>query len=223
MGREQRRHQRYDVAGVEGSLVLSHDARILNMSLTGLLVETGSLLRVGKSYNLRVPQPTGELRFQAIVQWCHLVGTRRTAHGNEALYHAGIDFRGSLDDGARAILAFLEENVTVDVDRRIAGRFIPQHEMKARIDGEETFDVCRLSLSGLLVETPTPPAFETEIPLEIDTPHGTVRVSGRVRNLTERPAAAPQNDSTWLVGVEFVDLPPDVRKTLTRYIESLIV
>ena len=204
--------------------MLSHDARILNMSLTGLLVETGSLLRVGKGYTLRVPQPAGELRFKAVVQWCRLVGTRKAAGGNEAVYHAGIDFRGSLDEGARAILAFLEENVTIEVDRRLAGRFHPGHRVVASLSDREEFEVCRLSLSGLLVETVEPPAYDSEVELEVDTPQGKVPARGRVRNLEPRPQDGDGDaDARWRVGIELLDLSPEAKRTLTRYIESLLV
>jgi hypothetical protein len=226
VGREQRHHQRYDVDGVEGSLLLSHDARILNMSLTGLLVETSSVLRVGASYSLRVPQPQGELRFRADVQWCRLVGTRRTPDGqNEAVYQAGIDFRNSLDERAREILSFLENNVTVELERRLAGRFRPTHPVPAELTGREPFEVCRLSLSGLLIETSASPARGSELELELDTGAGKVEACGRVRHLEQRPPAAGADpaSASWLVGIELVDLTPVARQTLVRYIESLLV
>jgi hypothetical protein len=226
VGREQRRHQRYDVDGVEGSLLLSHDARILNMSLTGLLVETSSVLRVGASYSLRVQQPQGELRFRADVQWCRFVGTRRTRDGqNEAVYQAGIDFRQSLDERAREILSFLEHNVTVELERRLAGRFRPTDPVPAEISGREPFEVCRLSLSGLLVETASPPAEGSELALELDTGAGKVEARGRVRNLEQRPLTAGTEPETarWLVGIELIDLTPTARQRLIDYIESLLV
>lgn len=227
MGRDQRHHQRYDVDGVEGSLLLSFDARILNMSLTGLLVETSSVLRVGGTYNLRVPQPTGELRFKASVKWCQLVGTRRRDNGSsEAIYHAGIDFRESLDEGARSILAFLEQNVTVELERRLAGRFRPAEPMPAELSTRERFEVCRLSLSGLLVETAAPPAFDDEVELELDTPAGQVTARARVRHLEQRPGGpgdAAEQPPIWRVGLELVELSPAGRKILVRQIESLLV
>jgi hypothetical protein len=224
VGREQRRHRRYEVAGVEGSLLLSHDARILNMSLTGLLVESNSPLRLGTRTVLRVAQPAGELRFDANVKWCQLVGTSRDGSGAaRPVYHAGIDFRETLDERARAVLSFLESPVIDELERRLAGRFQPPEPIAAELTSGEPFEVCKLSLSGLLLRTERPPAFGSEVELEIDTPLGVVHGRAAVRNLERRPAAgASADDGPWLVGIELVRLDADGRQTLTRYIETLL-
>src|SRR6188768_1499676 len=102
MGREARRFRRYDVAEVRGSLLLSLDARILNMSLTGMAIETGSVLKVGGDYWLRLSQEGAPLRFKTNVKWCHLVRNERSSAGDvRAVYQAGLDFRDGLDDNAR--------------------------------------------------------------------------------------------------------------------------
>ena len=226
MGHELRRHRRYEVGGVEGSLQLSQDARILNMSLTGLLVETTSTLRLGSHCSLRVPQAGGELRFDAVVKWCQLVGTRRVGSDTRSVYHAGIDFREILDDRARAVLAFIEAHVIVDLERRLAGRFHALQPIAAELTSGARFEVCKLSLSGLLLRTTHPPAHDTEVGLELETPVGTVRARGRVRNLERVPMAARTSqedvDVPWYAGVELVALEPEERRRLTRYIEALL-
>jgi len=101
---EQRRHRRYDVDGVQGSLLYSLDARILNMSLTGMAIETTSFLKTGGQYWLRVPTGDTQIRFKADVRWCHLVRNERNAAGEmRAVYQAGIDFRRAIYglDGVR--------------------------------------------------------------------------------------------------------------------------
>lgn len=226
MGHEQRRHRRYEVAGVEGSLQLSQDARILNMSLTGLLVETTSTLRLGSHCALRVPQAGGELRFDAVVKWCQLVGTRKVGTDSRSIYHAGIDFRETLDDRARAVLAFIESHVIVDLERRLAGRFRTLEPIPAELTSDARFEVCKLSLSGLLLRTTTPPAHDSEVGLELETPVGTVQARGRVRHLERVPVAtassAADGDEPWYAGVELVALDGDERRKLTRYIETLL-
>src|SRR5687768_11457970 len=125
MSREARRFRRYDVADVRGSLLLSLDPRILNMSLTGMAIETGSVLKVGGDYWLRVsPQDGVPLRFKTHVKWCRLVRNERHAGGDvRAVYQAGLDFRDGLDDNARQVLSFLEQNIVVELDRRLTGGF----------------------------------------------------------------------------------------------------
>src|SRR5262245_24226710 len=124
MSREARRHRRYDVADVHGSLLLSLDARILNMSLTGMLIETGSVLKVGGDYWLRLAQDDGPIRFKTNVKWCRLVRNEKDATGDvRAVYQAGLDFRDGLDENARQVLSFLEKHIVVELDRRLTGRF----------------------------------------------------------------------------------------------------
>src|SRR4051794_31812080 len=161
---EQRRHHRYDVDGVQGSLLYSLDARILNMSLTGMAIETTSLLRTGSQYWLRVASGDGQFRFRADVRWCHLVRNERDASGEmRAVFHAGIDFREILDQHAREVLDFLQRHIVVEVDRRLTGRFQLASPQRAALSVRHTFDVRRLSLGGMLVETVWDPPVDTEV------------------------------------------------------------
>jgi hypothetical protein len=229
-----RRHKRYDVDGVEGSLVVSTDARILNMSLTGLAVETTSLLRLGASYTLRLPQGDSELRLKTTVEWCHLVGTRRTEQGDSvAVYQAGLDFRESLDERARQILAFLQEHIVMDVNRRLAGRFRPRQRLAAALSTRYPFEVRRLSLSGMLIDTPYAPDVGDQLEMEVDSPTGTFAALGAVRYVQQGSgeklaagggsAASPASpEPGWMAGVEFASLEPEARESLTRLIQSLI-
>ena len=213
------------MGGVEGSLLLSQDARILNMSLTGLLVETTTALRLGSHCALRVPQASGELRFDAVVKWCQIVGSRREGTDTRSIYHAGIDFREILDDRARAVLAFIESHVIVDLERRLAGRFRALAPIPAELTSDARFEVCKLSLSGLLLRTAAPPPHDSEVGLELEMPVGTVRARGRVRHLERVPAAATAPESgeaPWYAGVELVALEPEERRKLAGFIETLL-
>jgi hypothetical protein len=233
VSQDTRRHKRYDVDGVEGMLAVSTEARILNMSLTGLAVETTSMLRLGAHYVLRLPVTDGELRVDATVEWCHLVGTRRTDAGDSVpVYHAGLDFRESLDDRARQILAFLQEHIVMDINRRLAGRFRPKRAIAAALSTRYPFEVRRLSLSGMLIDTPYAPEVGDQIEMEVDCPTGPFEAVGAVRYVqqgsAERVAAAggaangPISELPWLAGVEFAALEPEARDSLTRLIQSLI-
>ena len=231
---DSRRHTRYDVDDVEGTLAVSTEARILNMSLTGLAVETTSLLRLGGRYVLRLPHREGELRLDTTVEWCHLVGTRRDDHGDSVpIYQAGLDFRESLDDRARDILAFLQEHIVMDLNRRVAGRFRPKRVIAAALSARYPFEVRRLSLSGMLIDTPYAPEVGDQIEMEVDCPSGPFQTLGAVRfvqqGVGEKVAAAggagasaAAADPPWLAGVEFGELDPEARACLERLIRSLI-
>ena len=240
---ESRRHERYDVEGVDGTLVVSLEGRVLNMSLTGLAVETTSLLRLGATYWLRLPQGRDELRFQATVAWCHLERTRRNPQGESVpVYHAGLDFRESLDERTRQMLVFLKEHSILEVGERIAGRFQPRHKLSAELSVRYPFEVRRLSLSGMLIETDFAPELGDTLEMEIDAPTGAISALGAVRYLqptsgapadveppagaNEVPAAASSPaagapESGWMAGIEFARLDADARDRLGRLVQSL--
>jgi hypothetical protein len=222
MGLEARRHRRYDVADVRGSLLLSLDARILNMSLTGMAIETGSVLKVGGDYWLRLSQDGDPLRFKTKVQWCHLVRNERDGAGDvRAVYHAGLDFRDGLDEHARQVLAFLEKHIVVEVDRRLTGRFNLAQQRTAAIAVRHDFEVRRLSLGGMMVETVWDPAPDSVVELEVQTGRGVVRTRGKVRSVL--PAIGdPNGPPVFAVGLEFLGLAPEDARSLTALVERLL-
>ena len=223
MVRDQRRHQRYDVTDVRGFLLLSLDARILNMSLTGMAIETGSVLKVGGDYWLRVPQEGGEpLRLEASVKWCQLVRNERDATGQMgAVYQAGLDFRDSLDDNARQVLAFLEKHKVIEVDRRLTGRFNLAHGQRAAITVQHDFEVRRLSLGGMLVETAWDPAFDAEVELELETGQATVKTRGKVRSVLPG-AGDPGGPPVFAVGLQFLDLSAEDERAVAKLLVALL-
>jgi hypothetical protein len=217
---------------VDGTLVVSLDARVLNMSLTGLAVETTALLRLGATYWLRLPRGEEELTFQATVAWCHLVRTRRNPDGESVpVYHAGLDFRASLDDRARQILVFLKEHALMEVGERLAGRFSPRHRLAAELSSRYPFEVRRLSLSGMLIETPFAPEIGDQIEMEIDAPTGAFTATGAVRYVEPQapetagdaaPGDPAADEGGWLAGVELLRLEPEARDRLAQLLQSLL-
>ncbi len=222
MSREARRHRRYDVADVHGSLLLSLDARVLNMSLTGMLIETGSVLKVGSDYWLRLSGDGVPLRFKIKVQWCRLVRNEKGAAGDvRAVYQAGLDFRDGLDENARQILDFLEKHIVVELDRRLTGRFGLASLSTAAIAIRHDFEARRLSLGGMMVETVWEPALDSTVDLEVQTGGTVVRTRGRVRSVL--PAIGdPHGPPVFAVGLEFLGLDAEDQRSLAALLETLL-
>jgi len=222
MAREARRFRRYDVADVRGSLLLSLDARILNMSLTGMAIETGSVLKVGGDYWLRLSQDGNPLRFKTKVQWCQLVRNERDAAGEvRAVYQAGLDFRDGLDDNARQVLSFLEKHIVVEVDQRLTGRFHRAHPQTAAIAVRHDFEVRRLSLGGMMVETVWDPALDSTVEVELQTGATVVRTRAKVRSVL--PAIGdPGGPPVFAVGLEFLGLDAGDARSLASLVETLL-
>jgi len=223
MSVEQRRHKRYDVQGVQGSLLYSLDARILNMSLTGMALETTSFLKNGGHYWLRVPHGEGQIRFKADVKWCKLVRNDRGPDGEvHTIYQAGIDFRDILDEHAREVLGFLQQHIVVELDRRLTGRFnlaTPQH---AALAVRHDFEVKRLSLGGMAVDTVWDPPIDAEVEIEIGGGDEALRGRARVRSVQASPATGPHDPPSFLVGLAFVGLDETAQSRLGRFVQSLL-
>jgi hypothetical protein len=217
-GEDKRRFKRYDVEGIEGTLVLNFEARVLNLSLTGLQLSTSTALRSGTRYALRVPSPQGELRFHATVRWCRLTGTEKNARDEFVpVYHAGLDFRDELDQQARELLSFIESHVVVELERRLAGRFTVSEDTSLEIGARGDFVARRLSRSGMLIETDLVPEKGALLSLEVRHDRHPWKAGARVAYVGTRP-----NGEGAELGIEFVDLSAPAVIAVEAVIEEVL-
>lgn len=102
----QRRFPRFTVLGkVEGRIVASYEATLVNLSLGGALVEHSSMVRPGSMSQLMLPFGQGEILVTCRVVRSHL--SRREARGKESvlIYQTGLEFLNAPSE----TLAALEE------------------------------------------------------------------------------------------------------------------
>lgn len=88
-----RRFPRFTVLGkVEGKIVASYEATLVNLSLGGALVEHSSMVRPGSMSQLMLPYGQGEIRVTCRVVRSHL--SRREVRGKESvlIYQTGLEF-----------------------------------------------------------------------------------------------------------------------------------
>jgi Tfp pilus assembly protein PilZ len=217
---QRRRHRRYDVHNVHGSLVYAMDAQVLNISLTGLAIETQHALRVGTEYTLRLSHQGHDLRLRTRVKWCRLVRTASDTRGNVLpVFHAGLDFREALGEVARELLGFIEDHVEVELERRILGRFRLREAEDVELDAEHEFLVRRISLSGMLIQTDLAPRLDALLELEVRLPHQLLSCRGRIAYV--RPVDNHRRNESEL-GIEFQSLEELDRRAIERLIEDLI-
>lgn len=218
---ERRRHRRYDVQDVSGTMVVSLDATIQNVSLTGMAIETTSRLRVGGTYTVRLPREGDPLPVPVEVQWCILARTEKRGGDFAPIYRAGLLFGEILTEKAREVLRFIEKHASIEVDDRITGRFRVKDVEQVNVDEQAGFSVKRVSLSGVLIEAqarPDPGAL-----LDLDIRPGddaAIHATGRVAYVNDRPVDG--NAKRCEVGVEFVALSAEARLGLQSFIKRLI-
>ena len=215
---ERRRHRRYGVRGVRGTLVFPMRVKVLNMSLTGLAIETRTALEIGRRYDLKLSNRRETIEINVDVQWCHLVRTERTGTGDvQPVYEAGLDFRHVLNDQARELLSFLEHNIVVDVERRIFGRFKIGLDGPVGLDARYDFRVRQLSFSGMLIETDLKPRVGAAFDLEMDPDKLCLTTRGKVIHAEPLP-----RKSGYRAGVQFLKMQPESRHALERLIEGML-
>ncbi len=214
---EKRRNPRYAVRNVEGTLHFNTQARILNLSLTGMAVETGTALRIGRSYSLTLHHGAASVRLAGAVAWCQLRRTRKTSGGDSVpVYEAGLHFDGMLSDRAHQLLRLLEESAIISMETRVAGRFkVPDGE-RVHMESEYDFLVTKVSASGMLIETEVSPELESVYSLEFRLGTRSVRADCRVANV--RAGETADRRTTHLVGLEFAAMRSADRQVLEEFI-----
>ncbi len=156
------------------------------------------------------------LQLSGTVVRCVLRGTQRTEKGeNELIYEAGISFQGMPDEPAAMLRTFLQENVQIDMERKVSGRFMPDLKGGVSSGREQTFKVCALCLSGMRVVTSARPILGPVPEVELNLgKQGTVRSHVRVDVVPG--ARRPEDEFT--LEVEFLNMGADGRNKLTRFI-----
>ncbi len=216
--RERRRSARHVVENVRGTLHLAAEARIMNMSLTGIAVETDTQLRVGRSYSVSLRHGSDQmLRLNGTVVWCHLRALRRSdSAGTRPVYEAGIQFDQTLTETASGLARILQATAVIAVEKRISGRFTVDLAEPVSLNESHPFEVKTISTVGVLLETTAAPPVDTVIEFDVELGEATLRARGRVAYVKEAAAAA--GAATNRLGVEFVGMAPRDRSALEAFI-----
>jgi hypothetical protein len=219
---ERRRAPRYPVQDVRGRMVLTANARILNMSLAGMAVESTANLRVGRSYALRLTH--GDAvgpELSGTVVWCHLKSTRPVDAGDRTpIYEAGMQFDHMLTGEAHELIAFLRATAILTIQQRLTGRFRVNIDESIDLYSECEFVVKTISASGMLVETDVSPEADSLFDMQVQLADATIAVRGRVAFV--RDVGEQDKRRITAVGVEFIDMDAADRGHLEAFIASQI-
>ncbi len=216
--KERRRHPRHPVQDVTGTLHINTGAKILNMSVTGMAVETDTQLRVGRSYSLTLRHADDfVLRLSGTVIWCHLRGIKKTERGQTtSVYHAGFQFEDILTEKAEELTRFLEATAIIALDTRISGRFKLKLTEPVALGTDYRFVVKTISASGILIESEMPPSVGSVFDMEIHLHGAVLQTRGRV--VHTRAAADTQGGRAAQIGIEFVETAETDRRAIEEFI-----
>ena len=214
-----RQQRRYRVADLHGTLQFAHPAVVLDLSRSGIAVESAERLAPGRIYPLQLEGQDGLLiTTSARVVWCKFSGTVENEDGEAApVYRAGLEFQGALPEAARLLFDRLEESESEGLDTNLQARYkMSDLASTLLLRGQSTFDVRTLSRGGMGAEMEYSPRVGSmlEFVLPLDEP---LELRGRVTDVN--PAA--ENPTRFLVGIEFMSVSSLVQGRIDRYLESV--
>lgn len=212
--KDRRSRPRHGLENVHGNLLFSNTCKILNLSGTGVAVETEVVLKPGRSYAVKIDYDERRIALDGTVAWCRLRGTRKNDEGESVPYYAaGIELQSDLTDKAEEILPMLLERGSLHLERRLSAHVTPEGT-----DATAPATVVEVSRSGLRMESPCFPEkgslLQVRVELEDETLPLTARVV-RTRSLHEREGQA------WAeIAAEHSELDDAGRERLDRLIRE---
>ena len=217
---DRRRTKRVRLPDTHGSLVVSLDAAVLDISLSGMAIETNTRLSPQRTLSLRLGNGGETLQLSGLVVWCFLHGTRGASDAEQLpVYRAGIQFNDVLSPQAQELLHFLESHAIVTLETRLFGRFRIQESDPVEVSSSAGFRVIELNASGLVVETTLGLEPRTGRDVELLLDGTTLTAPTRVldaKRLTDR------GEPTWQLALEFDEMPADERDKLAQFLRAVL-
>lgn len=197
------------LAASDGELEMSLDGAVLDISISGMAIETQGRLAPRRPITLRLHHPDEMVKIEGHVVWCFLQGTRHDLDGEtRPLYRAGIQFINVLQPEAQKLASFLAAHSVVSSETRLFGRFHVPDDGGVDMTSEAEFRVLRQTASGLTVETML--AIEPKVGTAVDLRVGDPPVSGRARVVNSR-RGQPDDQNPSEIELEWLSLSEEGR------------
>ena len=195
-----------DLPPGDGEIQLSLAARVLDIGLAGLAIETGTRLSPQHSLGMRMNSPAGELALSGYVVWCFFHGTAAAQSGEQQpVYRAGIEFSDVLTQKATDLLRFLEAHAVVTMETRLFGRFRLEEAGPVSLHSTAPFKVSALRGDSLEIETDlgVEPAVGASVRVQLAS-------GGDLVAATIAELAHAANGESWRLLVSFDQPQPDL-------------
>lgn len=217
---ERRRHKRHAVEGVHGNVLHPSDLEILNMSIDGAAIETAKRLDIDREYTFKIKHKGAIVSFRGRVIWSLLTNKElRDKNKIVPVYRAGIRFTDTLNEKGSQLIDFIEENKITTLERRVVGvRFKIDTPQNLKIEYPYKYEVKKMSLSGMLVETVYPLKINSRYHIEVFLERNILELIGRVAYCEE---INPEKDKKYNIGIEFTKLTNEKRDLIKKFLNSL--
>jgi len=228
--KDRRHHKRYkvDVMEINVKMVLSKFVKILDMSISGLLLQIDKRLSVCSQYTIKLEGKGERLTVKGSVMWSLL--SESMAHSGDVIpiYKTAMKFIDDSKEKINEIENFIKVNKR-DVDIQVnlnspngLRNFVRvriKDTEKAILDVPESFKVKNLGLSGMLIESENSLEIESKLSMEMNlTEDKSIKLLGRVTSCLQKQY---NNLETYDIGIEFIEMPEKDKEILVEFIRLL--
>lgn len=215
-----RRNKGYFVNGVQGNVLYPSDLNIINISIDGAAIETKKRLELNREYSFKVKYKDSFLHLEGLVVWSILSQTEKRDSGEIIpVYKTGIRFTNILNERANMLLKFIEENRIKTYEKRFGGiRVKIASSEDVKIDLPCKYEVKKISLSGMLIETESPFEINVKHEMEFLVNDHTVNIIGKVSNCIK---IVSEDVDKYEIGIEFIEMSDKDKEILKSFIDAL--
>jgi hypothetical protein len=229
--RDRRRHKRFKLEGAEvnGEMLFRKEVKVLDMSMSGISLQTDRQLKIGREYLLNLQDEDKIISVKAMVVRSTLSESRAEDSGDVIpLYLVGMQFLNLSDEKINEIIQFIDNYKTGDqakiktngkMEQRKSTRFEMNVDGKTVLNFQELYKVKVISLNGMLIDSSHFLNIEDKLHMKIIFPQDKMIVFvGRVASCSEKGEG---DQKRYDIGIEFIEMSEEHRETLKEFFENI--
>lgn len=229
--RNRRRHKRFKVEGAEvnGEMLFTKEVNVLDMSMSGIALQTDRQLKIGREYLLNLQNEDKIISVKAIVVRSVLSESRTDISGDVIpLYIIGMQFTNISDEKINEIIQFIDNHKTGDqpkiktngkMEQRKCNRFPVNVDGKTILNFQELYTVKVISLNGMLIDSSHFLKIEDKLHMKIHLPQDKmIDFIGRVASCSEKDEG---DQKRYDIGIEFIQMSEEHKEALNGFFENI--
>lgn len=226
MMQNKRRHKRFkvDQEELDGSMLLTDNVEVLNMSFGGVTLKADKVLDIGKRYSITLAEKEQGIAVKGVVVRSLLRETEERSDGKRVtICTASLKFEDGQIDKIVDILDAIEKSsapeTPVAADRRLSVRFHITMPLNTILSHSAQFKVKKISQSGLLIRSDQALEVNSSVPMGLSlSKDDRINFRGRVASCQR---TFEEGHAYYDIGVGFADLTEQDRALLATFITSL--
>lgn len=225
MDEERRKHRRFLIEGMDITckMLFATEASLLDISLGGASISVDKRLEMGSEYSLEIESNNDTIiSLKGVVVWEQLADSFKNEKGESSpVYIAGIRFNNVFTGKGEELIEFIQDSLESSTQKtRIQGVRIKLVGGKTVLDFHRSYEIKKLSMNGMLIESDHPMEESRNLRMELAIPEEKlpIKVIGRVTSCVKLQVAAGQR---YEIGIEFLSTRDKDGERLEEFIKML--